>query len=237
MIAYSAMRRALRTRLLTLSVADTGSTTLGVNSASGYTRASGSFLDDGFALGMEVVASGFTGENAGRGVVTGVEALTLTVRAYDLAEVDGQYTATDRTLTTEGASSGRSIVAGLPLARVWEGRKAQLALGVPFVEEQLLGGPTFRPGQTPNGHVEATPFYTIRFNVDENTGADALDLYADAFEALFAAGQAVTLGNGDTVRVRGDTGPFRGQILPTGDGFASLLATVPLRLLTLSPTT
>src|SRR5690349_16851769 len=55
---HVAGREAMRLRALTLVVATTGSTTLGSN-ASGFTRPAGSFYDDGFAAGMEVVGTGF----------------------------------------------------------------------------------------------------------------------------------------------------------------------------------
>jgi hypothetical protein len=49
---------ALRGRVLTLSVATTGTTSLAAT-ATGYTRAAGSFVTDGFKPGMEVLAAGF----------------------------------------------------------------------------------------------------------------------------------------------------------------------------------
>ena len=48
--------------------------------AGGYARTEGSFLTDGFAVGMQITASGFTtGANNGRSVITAVTATSLSV--------------------------------------------------------------------------------------------------------------------------------------------------------------
>lgn len=63
--------------------ATTGTTTLS-QTATTITRASGSFITDGFTAGMEVEVSGFAGSGAnGQMLVTMVEALTLTVTALE----------------------------------------------------------------------------------------------------------------------------------------------------------
>lgn len=57
--------------------ADTGVTTIDAT-ATGFSRASGSFLTDGFRVGMLVVSSGFVGSGFnGKSVVTAVNALTM----------------------------------------------------------------------------------------------------------------------------------------------------------------
>ncbi len=61
------------------AAADTGYTTLGVNSATNqFTRTSGSFLDDHFVVGQTIYAFGF-GSNNGHFTVTAVSANSLTV--------------------------------------------------------------------------------------------------------------------------------------------------------------
>ena len=92
-------------------------------SASGavYTRESGSFIEDGFAIGMEVRASGFTQSNAnGYGNVTDVADLTLTV---------------DRALATDDAADDRILVVGLPAHRGWENVAFEATVGRAHVEE------------------------------------------------------------------------------------------------------
>lgn len=65
------------------SPATTGTTTLS-QTAGTITRASGSFITDGFTAGMEVEVSGFAGAGAnGQFLVTAVVALTLTLTALE----------------------------------------------------------------------------------------------------------------------------------------------------------
>lgn len=57
--------------------ADTGVTTISAT-ATGFSRASGSFLTDGFAVGQTVVSTGFAGSGFnGKSIVTSVSALTM----------------------------------------------------------------------------------------------------------------------------------------------------------------
>jgi hypothetical protein len=76
---------------------NTGSISMSAT-ATGYARASGDFVDDGFTVGMWIDASGFaTAANNGRSVITAVDATTITV--------------TKSTPTVaEAAGSGRALV-------------------------------------------------------------------------------------------------------------------------------
>lgn len=74
----------------TWAAVTTGSTTLDAGSSSTFTRASGSFVTDGFKIGDEILASGFTnGQNNGRFKLTNVAALTLTVEGTPLTTETG----------------------------------------------------------------------------------------------------------------------------------------------------
>ena len=76
----------------------TGSTSLSAT-ATGYARASGSFVTNGFVVGQEITASGFTNAaNNGRSTITAVTATTITVN---------KATPT----VAEEAATGRSLVA------------------------------------------------------------------------------------------------------------------------------
>ena len=120
---HTDIRSAFRQRLLALILADTGTASLTVSGAT-YSRASGSFIDDGFDVGDEIVASGFSASgNNGRSMITAITATTMTV---------------DRTLATASATSAR-LVSGLPQGRAWEGREFQPVLGQPWIRE------SFRP--------------------------------------------------------------------------------------------
>ena len=213
MIDEVQIQLALRARLLTLSVATTGTMTLAAVSG-GYTRASGSFLTDGFAPGMELVPVGFSSSTPR--VITGVTALAITVSSTVPAQV---------------AAGGRSLTVGLPAARAWENVAFQPTAGVPWVREEFLPGPAAQITIGPFGDLENTPMYAIYFNVAAETGLTA-KRYVTAARALFAPRTQITLANGDTVRVRGDTGPYAGQLQQSTPGFAVQPLTIPLRLRT-----
>lgn len=222
-VDHTNARLAIRQRLKTLSVATTGAITM---SAAGgtYTRASGSFLDDGFRAGMEVVGSGFS--NAGNnvtGVVMAVSALTLTV---------------DQGLVTEASAAGRTLAAGLPSSRMWENETFDPTPGTPYLVEQFLSGPTNQAttGGNAGAWLDFEPTYVAQFNVPEDTGSGALDRYADAVLELFQAGTTMTLANGDRLKVRGEPAPFRGAITYIRAGFATVSVSVPLRVYTLTAT-
>lgn len=214
---YSALL-ALRAKLLTLSVVTTGSTTLAATTT-GYTRSSGSFVTDGFQVGMEVTPSGFT-TNTAR-VIKAVTATTLTVTA---------------TLTAESAASGRTLAVVLPSQRVWEntepvnasGTRITLEGGTPYVTEEYIPGPTERITLGTYGELEGSPLYRPTVYVPSNTGRAALAKYADALLTLFAPQTPITL-SGALLEVRSNPGPFLGQIVQIETGFAAVAVNVPLR--------
>jgi hypothetical protein len=208
-----AMQLALRAKVMTLTVATTGTMSLAATTA-GYTRTSGSFLADGFAAGMEVTPSGY-GVNAPR-VITAVSALMLTVSG---------------TLTADAAAGGRSLTVGLPSQRAWENVAFQPTAGVPWVREEFLPGPTSQETLGPNGELEATPMYALYVNAPAETGLTA-KRYVQALRELFAPRTAIPLPNGDILRVRTDTGPYAGQLQQSQPGFATQPFTIPLRLRT-----
>lgn len=89
----------------------TGSTSLSVSSTSEFTRASGSFVTDGFLVGDEIASSGFVvSGNNGRFKVVSVTALNLTV--ISVTKVNGIATVNSTPLTDDVAASGRTICVG-----------------------------------------------------------------------------------------------------------------------------
>jgi hypothetical protein len=204
---------ALRQRLLTLEVVTTGSISL-TATTSGYTRGSGSFLTDGFAVGMEVSGSGFTDpDNNAAKTITAVAALTL--------ECDG--------CTAEGAGT-RTLSVGLPELRGWENIALTPEVDRPYVTEQYLPGPTLRETLGTFAELELRPMYAVTIHAVANRGLAAAAKYADAVITLFAPGTSLTATNGDVLRVRSDVGPFRGQLLQDGPGWAMIPVTIPLRV-------
>lgn len=218
MIDYHDLQLSLRARAVTLSVVTTGSATLAATGST-FTRTTGSFLTDGFSVGMEVTGTGFGATNNAEHVVTDVAALTLTVSG---------------TLDTETASAGRTLSVGLPSRRAWENIGFDPTPGYPWAEEQFIPGPTRVPTVGDNGTIVAEPIYALRVHTPENTGIGAPNRYADALWAHFKPGTQVDLTNGDTAEVRRDTGPFRGQILRTLPGWVTVPVSFPLRLYTIN---
>lgn len=213
MIDNVAYQMALRQRLATLSVATTGAISLSAT-ATGYARTTGSFLTDGFGRGMEIVPAGFA-TNVAR-IITGVSALTITVSGA---------------VAVEAAAGGRSLTAGLPSMQAWENRAFQPTAGVPWVREEYLPGPTAQVTLGPLGELEALPQYAVYVSVAAETGL-TVSRYADALMRLFAPRTAISLANGDVLRVRSDTGPYAGQLQQSQPGFAVKPVTFPLRIRT-----
>lgn len=204
---------ALEARIRTVVVATTGLVTLAAT-ATGYTRASGSFLTDGFAAGMEVTPVGFTQTDVG--VITNVDDLTMTI--------DG-----GRTVQTSGA--GRSLVAGLPKMRAWENLELEPIAGRPYVEGDYV--PATRVALTVpaiGGIAQDTGIYVVKWYGIAGTGLLALSRSASALLALFRPGDVVPLSDGTAVRIRGDTGPWRGQVRQDAPGWALVTVTIPWRL-------
>jgi len=223
MVDHRAILASMRARLATLAVCTTGATDLSA-SATGYARAAGSFLTDGFAPGMEILASGFTAAaNNGRSVITAVAALALTVR-----KTGGT--------SAEAAAAGRTLAVGLPAA--WGGENTDLVglSGVPYVEEEYLPGPAEVETLGPLGRMLAAPTYdlTIGFangGTVQSTGTDALYRYAAAILALFPPELILTLSTGEFLHVRADEAPFQEQLERDERG-SSVVVSIPLRLYT-----
>lgn len=211
MIAHRAARLVLRARLATLQVCTTGSITLEAT-ATGYARSSGDFLADGFARGMELTPSGFASNSPA--VITEVSARTITVAG-------GR--------TAEAPAAGRALTVGLPTLRGWENVDLTKVVGVPYVEEQYIPGPSTAIALGLGGPIEGFPQFAVHIHVPANVGVGAADAYADAVLALFAPRTSLPL-TGAALRVRGDTGPYRDQMLQSSPGFAVVPVTIPLRL-------
>lgn len=212
---------ALRGRLLGASVCTTGSTSLSATTT-GYVRASGSFVDDGFAVGMEITtAAGFSefGNNIssaqGR-VITEVTATTLACTG----------------LTAESAGNGKTLTVGLPYQKAWENVAFTPVAGFPFIEEDFVPGTSgMISGPYSGGTFEETGLYVVRVYGLPNHDVLAIRAYTDAIVERFTPGTSMTAGS-HTVRVRGDVGPWASQIESDGDGWAVSTITVPYRAYT-----
>lgn len=214
MIDFHALQLALRAHARNLSVASCSGVNLSA-SGSTFTRASGSFITDGFYPGMEVTSAGFTGSgNNNDYIVTEVSALTLTI---------------DGTLTTESAASGKTLTVGLPSNQAWENKEFEPTSGEPWVEEQLVPGPTAQIGVGNGGTLLTRLLYVLHVHAIENEGIGAPVRYADALCEHFAPRTEITFGS-STAKVRTDTGPYRGQMLRRKAGFVTVPVTFPLEV-------
>lgn len=212
-----AWQLAMRERAKTLALVTTGVINVSA-SITGYHRAIGSFAVDGFLTGMELVATGF-------GVSTNNGPHTITkVTASDL-EINGGCTA-------EAEAGGRILAVGLPSRRAWENVDFKAIQGQPHVEEQFIPGPANLVSGGQNGRMIYEPLYSLAVYGIIKVGLGGVVKYADGILALFAPKLALPLANGDILRVRGDTAPFRGQMIFRQDvpDHAVIPVTIPFRI-------
>jgi hypothetical protein len=203
---------ALRARVLAAVSATTGSTTLSATT-SGYARSSGSFVTDGFKLGMEVLGAGFSNSaNNAYGVISSVSALALGISGGRL---------------TESSASGKTVSAGLPFGKAWEGVEFTPTSGRPYIEESFVPASS-RVWTFPadGGHVRETGLYVIRWYGISGTGP-SVRAAVDALKVQLSPGTGLTLSDGSTVRVRADTGPYTGELRRIEGGWSVLTLTVP----------
>jgi hypothetical protein len=212
MFNHSVGLLACRARLATLDVVTTGSTTLAATTT-GYTRSAGSFVTDGFHVGMEILPSGFNANT--RQVVKNVAALTLL---------------TDGPPAAETSASSRSLSVGQPEYRAYPNiafNPAQ-ASGRPYTEEEWLPGPSTVNTLGSLARYIAEPTYVVKLYGLAGKGPEALDAYTDAILELFAPGTSMSLSTGDTLQVRRNPAPYKGQILNSIPGRAVVTVTIPL---------
>lgn len=202
-------RIACQTRLLSTVVATTGAIALSAT-ASGYHRAAGSFLDDQFAIGMEITPSGF-GANA-VAVITDVTASDLT---------------TNTTHAIEGAAGGRSLVAMLPARRAHDSLLDPV-VGQSSLRSEFIAATLDRitTAQSDGLDVE-TGLFVVTLFTPTDLGPDVVDVTLDAVLARFASGTKLGAG-AHTLSIAWSPGPRRGQLLPHPiAGLSYAQATIP----------
>lgn len=131
---FSAANNGVATITAMRAPSTTGSTTLSAD-PTGYSRSSGSFITNGFVVGQQITASGFTNAaNNGRSTITGVTATQLTVTKstppVTEAAASGRTIIADAEivvsraspLVPQGAASGRTVLGERLLAFVWDRR-------------------------------------------------------------------------------------------------------------------
>lgn len=217
MVDHTAVQLALRSRVLALSVCTTGLVSLAARKT-GYTRLTGSFIDDGFAEGMEITPAGFADDT--RRVVQAVTALELL---------------TSEELGVEPEAAGRSLSVGAPEMFRRENVTFKPAAGRPYLEDDYVPATAQLLSLTrSNGFVQDTGLYVLRWFGLGNRGLPAITKAMDALLAMFPPGGEIAF-TGGVVRVRGDFAPHRGQILPAQPGWFVVTVTVPWRIISLNP--
>jgi hypothetical protein len=214
MLVHASAQLALRNRLISLVVKTTGTTSIAAT-ATGYTRSSGSFVTDGFKVGAEVLAAGFsTSGNNGYKVVTAVTAGTLTVTS-------------STTMAVEAEGGNESIVWGLPEGRAWENTSYTPTTGRQYIEEDYIPSThSLQSFPASNAIAMERGLYVLKHYGLADTGIGANRAFADAVVALFAPGSVVTAGS-DTVRVRSDVATWAGQPIPLESGRVVTTITIP----------
>lgn len=214
MISHAAAHLALRNRALSLVVATTGATSLSAT-ATGYHRAAGSFLAEGFYNGMEITPAGFAANPVD--IVTGVTASDI---------------ATKNPRGVEAEAAARTIGVGLPILRAFENVPFTPIAGRPYVIEEYSPS-TARLLSSPaaGGELEETGDYVLTWcgviaaGSIPGVGISAIRKSVDALRLLFAPGTKLAAG-AHFVRMRTDIAPQTGQIIPL-DGWAALQLKVP----------
>lgn len=205
---------ALRSRLLTLVVATTGSATLSAT-ATGYARTVGSFIDDRFRVGEEITPAGF-GANAPAVIVARTATLITT----------------DTTHAVDAGAPGRSLLVGIPAGRAFElvpfigGLNGAPIAGRPYIQDRLLPGGQSSPGFGPL--MDEDCLYSIKWVGLEGKGPEAIRDPVNAIKVLFAPGTKIPVAGSD-FRVRKDLAPSAGEIIPQGDGWAVCEVLIALR--------
>jgi hypothetical protein len=211
----------LRTRAVGVVVATTGSATLEAT-ALGFARASGSFITDGFADGMEIHGTGFNANNKAPKMIKG-QVLTGFLPISGGCEL-------------QTATAGRTLIVGIPSDRRWENTwpTNPPAPGVrPYITDQWGASLfQFQAGPKVGGHIEETGTYYLTWFGLANTGILALYREIAALKKLFTPGTQMTAG-GLFVRVR-PSGPVTGQLTPLENGMAFIQLAIPWRCASLN---
>lgn len=218
MIDALAAQLALRNRALGVTVAST--TAAQTATTTGYHRAAGSYVTDGYKPGMEITS------------VTGFATSGNNLSSSTTGRVITRVTASDLTCSgtvDESAPVSATITVGYPSCRVWENIDTSPAPDRPYIEEAFVPATASMlsmPYQ--NGALEETGLYVLRVYGLANYGPEAIRKYVDALRALFTPGTTLTAG-ADTLRMRGDVSAAASQLLFEEDGWAVSVLTIPWR--------
>lgn len=213
-VAETDMVLTLRARALSLVLVTTGAIAIAATST-GYTRSSGSFLTDGFAVGMEVTPTGFA--QTAVGTITAVSALAMTISGGRAPQAE---------------AFGRSLVVKLPSRAKWIGVPFTPVAGHPWLQEGFIGGPNSGRSASRDGLFEQRAQYVLTVHVPVGSPLTPM-LYGAGIIRGFRAGLSLTLPDGTALRVRAaPNAPRAGEQRPTEPGFEGVTVAIPLWLAT-----
>lgn len=227
---------ALRTRALAVEVLRvTG--TFSTVTATGYARASGSFLTDGFEVGMEIRGEDFdTPANEAPKVIMDVSALLITTRRINVsAEGDRTLDPTASGCVTEAVGT-RTLVVGMPAGVEYENARFKPGAGVPWWREEFSPSPGGRRHEVgSNSMVEYFVDYFMTLFLPPNTGVRAAHRYSEALLDAFPPGYTFTLAVPGKLRIRTEATPWPSPVFQAATpepGFLVVPVTVPCILWT-----
>jgi hypothetical protein len=176
---HTDLRAAIRSRLLTLSIASLTSSGISAT-ASQILRASGSFITDGYGIGDEITVAGFANAaNNGRALINAVAGNALTL---------------DRVGVVEAAGAAITVALGLPQGRAWEGRFYSPVVGQPYFSETLLPISSSVRGIGPNGTIEHVVSAGLVLHYPSGVGTLAIEKMAGNLMELFRPGTSLVYG-------------------------------------------
>jgi len=201
-----------RAALASVVVAESATDALAAN-ANGFTRLSGSFVADGFAVGMQVLSTGFP---AGYG-----PRVVLDVTPSALRIVNGLP-------STANAATGRALRSFVPLPILEDNEQYEPVPGVPFTETELVAQPSVLLGAPYNNSTrEDRGLFVVSVHGPLDVGTKALLDTADAVLTRFAPGTVLLLSDNTAMRVRTDATPFAGKIDQLLAAHARIVITIP----------
>jgi hypothetical protein len=219
MISELDIQLALRNRFLTLQVVASGALSLqalatgGTAGKSAIKRTVGSWLDDGFAVGMEVTPAGF------------VKAANLVPLA--VVDVTATHLTVNEVLVNEAAAAGRSVTCLMPSQHALENEELEVDPFKPYFIEQYIPGVPEERGVGPDVPIYLNPIWRVLFYFPENSGI-GVKRYAEKARALYPPGLVLHAAGQDIARVDWNPGPQCGELVPDRPGWSVQPVIVPV---------
>jgi len=209
MINHLLVNAALKARGLGLSVVTTGPVKLG-STVEGYTRTAGSFVDDGFTVGMEVTPS------FGDQTPSYITKLTDTLMTMHGGRA------------TMSPGNGRSLRVLLPPLIAFDNESITPIQGRWYVEGEYSPSTSqLRTVTASRGFGDATGEYFWRLYGIADTGLDAFAAMTTALLKLYPPGAVLPVDATTAVHIGNLPAPWASSVQPDDPGFAVVTVTIP----------